>query len=76
MRRIYVCVVARFDKDGNIIPLWIEWKDGTKYEIDRILFTSRLSASFLHPGYLFHVRIQGQEHDLGYDGRWYVNVYD
>ena len=76
MRRIYVCVVARMDEDGNITPLWIEWKDGTKYEIDRILSASRLSASYLHPWYLFHVRIQGRERDLGYDGRWYLNVYD
>ena len=76
MRRIYVSVVARFDEDGKITPLWIEWKDGMKYEIDRILFTSRLSASLLHPGYLFHVRIRDRDRDLGYDGRWYVNVYD
>ena len=76
MRRIYVSVVARFDKDGKITPLWIEWTDGEKYEIDRILSTSRLSASLLRPGYLFRVRIHGQERDLGYDGRWYLNVYD
>ena len=76
MRRIYVCVVARFDKDGNIIPLWIEWKDGTKHEIDRILSVSRLSSSLLHPVYLFRVRIRDRERDLGYDGRWYLNVYD
>ncbi len=76
MRRIYVSVVARFDEDGKITPLWIEWKDGEEYEIDRILSVSRLSASLLHPGYLFRVRIQDQERDLGYDGRWYVNVYD
>ena len=44
--------------------------------IDRILSVSRLSASYLHPGYLFHVRIKGRERDLGYDGRWYLNVYD
>ena len=76
MRRIYVSVVARFDENGKITPLWIEWTDGEKYEIDRILSVSRLSASLLHPGYLFHVRIRDRERDLGYDGRWYVNVYD
>ena len=76
MRRIYVSVVARFYENGKISPLWIEWKDGEKYEIDRILSVSRLSASRLHPGYLFHVRIRDRERDLGYDGRWYVNVYD
>ena len=76
MRRIYVSVVARFDEEGKITPLWIEWTDGEKYEIDRILSASRLSASLLHPGYLFHVRIRDRERELGYDGRWYVNVYD
>ena len=76
MWRIYVSVVARFDEDGKITPLWIEWTDGEKYEIDRILSASRLSASLLHPGYLFHVRIRDRERELGYDGRWYVNVYD
>ena len=78
MHRIYVSIVVRFDPEGQIIPLWIEWKNGKQYEIDKILST-QVNPS-LRPGangYRFHVRILGQERTLGYDGRrWFIDVAD
>ena len=78
MHRIYVAAVVRFDPEGNITPLWIEWKNGKQYEIDKILSTE-VNAS-LRPGangYRFQVRILGQERTLGYDGRrWYLDIVD
>ena len=33
----YVEVTAKFDVDGTVFPLEIQWEDGAKFEIDRIL---------------------------------------
>lgn len=35
--KTYVGVTVYYDQDGNVLPLAIEWVDGTVYEIDRIL---------------------------------------
>lgn len=32
----YISVTARFDSDGNILPLCINWSDGRTFEIDRV----------------------------------------
>lgn len=34
--KVYVEVVARFDKDGVMMPMAFVWEDGRKYEIDRV----------------------------------------
>lgn len=36
-RKVYVDVLARFDREGNITPLSVKWEDGRVYEIDRVL---------------------------------------
>ena len=78
MHRIYVGIVVQFDTEGKITPLWIVWSNGRKYEIDRILSTRIIpSLRAGANGYLFQVRILGQERVLGYDGRrWYIEVVD
>lgn len=35
--KTYVGVTVYYDQDGGVLPLAIEWEDGTVYEIDRIL---------------------------------------
>ena len=32
----YISVTATFDRDGNILPLYINWEDGRRFEIDRV----------------------------------------
>lgn len=77
MRRIFTDIVVRFDSEGTIMPLWIEWSDGTKYEIDKILKTEPTSALRSNTGFRYLVRIRGQERELGYDGRrWFILSYD
>ena len=34
--KVYVEVVARFDKDGVMMPMAFVWEDGRKYEIDKV----------------------------------------
>lgn len=43
-RRINVEVIARFNLEGDITPLQINWEDGQVFKIDRIL-ASRQAAS-------------------------------
>ena len=33
----YVDVTARFDEEGNVMPLCINWEDGQSFPIDRVL---------------------------------------
>lgn len=32
----YISVTAKFDKDGNIMPLCVNWDDGRSFPIDRV----------------------------------------
>lgn len=32
----YVSVTAKFDQDGSLLPLTINWNDGRKFNIDKI----------------------------------------
>lgn len=36
-RKVYVKVLAEFDREGNITPQSIEWEDGHVYHVDRVL---------------------------------------
>lgn len=44
MEKVFVAVTARFDLEGMITPLSIEWKDGRQFTIDKVLDIRR-SAS-------------------------------
>ena len=59
----YVSVTARFDPDGNLLPVKLHWKDGRVFDIDRILdirYAASLKAG--HERYLFLE-----------DNRWFVD---
>ena len=78
MRRIYVNMVVRYDSEGTVTPLWIEWSNGKRYEIDKILSVeSNGSLRIGVTGYRFCVRILGRERQLLFDGRrWHIEVTD
>jgi len=35
-RKVFVDVLAKQDKNGQLTPLEVTWEDGRKFEIDRI----------------------------------------
>lgn len=43
-RKRYVDVFARFDTEGNIIPIKIIWSDGEVFFIDRVLNVCRAAS--------------------------------
>ncbi len=44
MGKLYVTVAARFDAYGRIRPLWIEWEDGRRYPVDRVIEARRAAS--------------------------------
>lgn len=74
MSKVFVSVEALFDKNVGILPRCIIWKDGERYEIDRVLDVRR--AASLKAGGIgvrYTVRILGQERYLFLDdNKWFV----
>ena len=71
----YIDVTARFYPDGRVIPLCINWEDGRKFEIDRVLDIRR--AASLKKGGIglrYTCRILGRERYLFLDGtKWFIS---
>ena len=71
----YVSVTAKFDPDGNIMPLTINWDDGRVFDIDRITdirYAASLKAG--GAGIRYTCRIKQTEKDLFLeDNRWFIN---
>lgn len=73
-RKVYVEVVARFDREGNLMPLSVVWEDGRTFEIDRVLDARRAASTKAGGvGMRYLCRIQGRETYLYFeDPCWFV----
>ena len=72
--KVYVNVVARFRKDGFLVPLTVQWEDGRVFQIDKVLSVCR-SASLKAggAGTRYTCRILGSVTNLFLEnGRWFV----
>ena len=71
----YVEVTAKFDVDGTV-PLEIQWEDGAKFEIDRILDIRRAaSLKAGGAGIRYICRIRGRVKYLWLEeSRWFVEA--
>ena len=76
--KVYIEVVVRFLKEGGMRPLWLSWKDGRTFEIERVLDVGRKPARV---GAVLPVRyaclIRGREKYLYYEietARWFLEV--
>jgi len=74
MIKQYISVTATFDADGNIIPLYINWDDGRRFEIDRITdvrYAASLKAG--GAGIRYTCRIKSQDKYLYLEeNRWFI----
>ncbi len=73
--KVYVAVVLRVDSDGRMKPLAIEWEDGRKYDITKVI--DKCSAPPRHvgssPTVRYVVDIAGNRRELYHEGnRWFV----
>ena len=75
-RRAYVKVVVEYSLEGNIRPLMVEWEDGRRFEVDRLLDVRRAASTKAGgQGMRYTVRILGHETYLFEDeGRWLVEA--
>ena len=44
-RRAYVKVVVEVSAEGNVRPMEVEWEDGRRFEVDRLLDVRRAAAT-------------------------------
>jgi len=81
--KVYVEVIAVFDRDGRMLPRSLTWEDGRKYLIDRVVAISPAAALKVGgQGDRYTVRVQGKEKYLFFErsgsisgnnlGRWFV----
>ena len=72
----YVSVTARFDEDGNLLPINIVWEDGRKFPIDKVTdvrYAASLKAG--GAGIRYTCQIGGKERYLFLeDQRWFVDA--
>ena len=70
----YVSVTASFDSDGNILPLCINWEDGRRFAIDRVIdvrYAASLKAG--GAGIRYTCRIRNHEKYLFLEeNRWFI----
>ena len=42
--KVYIDVTAQFDESGGIMPIELRWKDGRRFEIDKVLDVRPLAS--------------------------------
>lgn len=75
--KTYVDVCASFSPEGVLTPLCIIWKDGHRYEIDRVLRAERAASMRAGgSGIRFTCMVQGRQVHLFYEEnyRWFVEA--
>jgi len=72
--KVYVAVNARFEPDGQLLPLSITWEDGKEYGIDRVIDVRRAaSLKAGGAGIRYHIRIGRTETNLFLEeNKWFV----
>lgn len=75
-RKQYVPVVVRFDTEGKLRPLVIEFDEEHKYQIDKVLDVRRAACQRVGGvGDRYTCMIQGRETHLWLEqGRWFVEA--
>lgn len=59
--KVYVSVIVDFKSDGQMLPRFIEWEDGIRYEIDRVID--------IRPGYAAKAGGQGDKYTIMVNGQ-------
>ena len=74
--KVYVDVVARIDSDGTVTPLTVIWKNGKKFEIDRVYGSRRAYATKVGgTGIRYEISVSGKRTYLFEDeGKWFVEA--
>ncbi len=73
-KKVYVDVVLKNDKEGEIWPLSLTWEDGSVYEVDRVKLKCRAASLKVGGcGIRYTVVVCGKETYLFHEeDRWFV----
>ena len=79
-QRVYVELRVSFSADGKMTPIQIKWKNGSIYEIDKIIDVRRAASDAGSMGLRYTVKIMGQVRNLFFEdaysetgrARWFV----
>ena len=77
-RKVYVEVSAVFTPEGQIMPRYIRWEDGTVFSVDRVMDIRHAAATKAGGcGLRYTIRIGGRQTYLFLDeDRWFVEAND
>ena len=77
-RKVYVEVSAIFTPEGQIMPRYIRWEDGTVFSVDRIMDIRHAAATKAGGcGLRYTICIGGRQTYLFLDeDRWFVEAND
>jgi len=75
--KIYVSMVLHVDADGKMKPVEIEWINGTRYPITKILDQRNAPPKHVGSGLTvrYKILVQGRERELYYEkypNRWFL----
>lgn len=73
-RKLYVNVIAKFDKDGTITPMLLEWRDGLLYDVERVVGISECPSKRIGgQGAHYRVQIGSKQAVLSFeDPCWFI----
>jgi len=75
--KVYVDVCALFSDEGELIPQYLIWEDGTRYDIDMIKSVERCASRRAGGiGILYNCRVNGKYMKLFYEEnyKWFVEA--
>ena len=73
--KVYVDVIARFSKDGQMLPVSFIWEDDHRYEIDRIIKCERAASRKAGgAGLRYTCMVEGRQCNIFYEEncRWFL----
>ena len=76
MEKVYVDVLAKYEKSGKIVPMSVIWDDGRKFQVDRVIdVRRRASLKVGGIGMRYTCSILGHERYLYLEeNRWFVEA--
>lgn len=74
MGKVFVTITAKHDINGLVVPIFLHWEDGRKFEVEKVLDV-RMAASLKAggQGLRYTCRIANKQLYLYCDeGRWFI----
>ncbi len=73
--KVYVAMILRISEDGKMSPLAVEWENGQRYDITKIIDVRQAPPRHVgsSPTVRYTVDIAGSRRELYHEGeRWFV----